>query len=285
MLFGAHVSSAGGIDNSPQRAADLGCEVFQTFTRSPQGGPAPKLTKEIVSKFKSEMKKYRLKEHYIHTPYYVNFASKNNKIRFDTINIVREELERGSLLGSKYVMTHLGSAKDAGQKNGLEMTIDGLIKVLNGYTGSTQLLIEIAAGSGEIMGDTFEELAAIIEGVNKKNGKQNDLNICFDTQHAFASGYDIRTPETIKATLNQFNNIVGIERLKLSHCNDSKVDIGKHVDRHTNLGEGKLGKQAFKFLVKESKLKNVNLVLETPRDEKGTEIKSEIQLLKKFRAK
>src|SRR3990167_8373903 len=99
MLFGAHVSMAGGIELAPKRAADAGCEVFQTFTRSPQGGPAPKLTPDIVEKFKSEMKRLKLAEHYIHTPYYINFASEKNRIRYGSIGVVREELERGTRLG------------------------------------------------------------------------------------------------------------------------------------------------------------------------------------------
>ena len=112
MLFGAHVSIAGGIDLAPKRAADCGSEVFQTFTRSPQGGPAPKITPNVVEKFKSEVKHLKLAAHYIHTPYYINFASQNNRIRYGSINVVREELERGTLLGSTYVMTDLGSARD-----------------------------------------------------------------------------------------------------------------------------------------------------------------------------
>jgi deoxyribonuclease-4 len=283
MLLGAHVSIAGGIELSPKRAADFGCEVFQTFTRSPQGGPAPKLAPDIIEKFKSEVGRLKLVAHYIHTPYYINFASQNNRIKYGSINVVREELERGTLLGSTYVMTHLGSAKDMGIKKGLAITTDGLVKVLQDYRGTTELLIEISAGSGEIIGDTFEEIAAIIGMTEKKLKRKNVLKVCFDTQHAFASGYDIRTPETIKETLKKFDNSIGLKRLKMSHCNDSKVALGAHVDRHENIGKGKLGLNTFKALVAEPKLKNVNLILETPRDEKGTEIVNEIKLLKKLR--
>ena len=109
MKIGCHVSIAGGIVNAPQRAADLGCEVFQIFTRSPQGGSAPKIDAEVVKKFKDEMKKWNQADCYIHAPYYINFASANKAIRKASIRIVREELERGSLIGAKYLMTHLGS--------------------------------------------------------------------------------------------------------------------------------------------------------------------------------
>lgn len=283
MLLGAHVSIAGGIDLAPKRAGKWGCEVFQTFSRSPQGGPAPKLTPEILKKFKAEMDKWQLKAHYIHTPYYINFASANNRIRHGTIAVVRDELERGSLLGSTYVMTHLGSAKDMTLAEAIELTVDGLVQILKDYKGSTQLLIEIAAGSGETLGDTFEEMAEIIEKTEKKLKRQNILNVCFDTQHAFASGYDLRTPTAIKDVVKKFDAIIGLKRLKMSHCNDSKVELGKHVDRHENLGQGQLGLNAFKAIIAEPKLKNMHLVLETPRNDQGTEIIAELKLLKKFR--
>ncbi len=283
MYFGAHVSTAGGIDLAPERANQFGCEVFQTFTRSPQGGAAPKLTPELVKRFKDEVKKYGLKAHYIHTPYYINFASANPRISKGTIGIIRDELERGTILGSQYVMTHLGSAKDVGMKKGMEMTVDGMCAILKDYKGTTELLIEISAGSGETIGDTFEEIAEVIERTEKKLKKKDILNVCFDTEHAFASGYDLRTPAAVKDTVKKFDSIIGLKRLKMSHCNDSKVEFGAHVDRHENLGKGKLGLGAFKAIIAEPKLKNMHLILETPRDAKGTEIIKEIKLLKKFR--
>jgi deoxyribonuclease IV len=285
MYVGAHVSIAGGIELSPERAANWGCEVFQTFSRSPQGGPAPKLTPDVVKSFKNNCRKFGLKAHYIHTPYYINFASTNNRIRYGTINVIRDELERGTLLGTEYVMTHLGSAREVGLKAGLEMTVEGMVKILKDYKGTAQLLIEIAAGSGETLGDTFEEIATVIEQTEKKLKRKNVLNVCFDTQHAFASGYDLRTAAAIKDTVKKFDTALGLERLRMSHCNDSKVEFGKHVDRHANLGTGHLDLAAFKAIIAEPKLKNMHLILETPRDEKGTEIKKEIKLLKSFRDK
>lgn len=285
MLLGAHVSIAGGIDKAPARAAEWGCEVFQTFSRSPQGGPAPKLTKEIVANFKSEMKANNLKEHYIHTPYYINFASTNPRIQKGTIHIIREELERGTLLGSKYVMTHLGSAKDVSEAKGIEMTIAGVAEILKTYKGTTQLLLEIAAGSGATLGDTFEELAQIIKGAEKKLKRNNVVNICLDTQHTFASGYDLRTAEAVKKTIKKFDDIIGLNRLKLSHCNDSKVDFESHVDRHENIGKGKMGKKAFEAIIKNTAFKNVNLILETPHDKDGVDIVKDLKTLKKIRDK
>src|SRR3989344_987235 len=163
MKIGCHVSIAGGIINAPERAADLGCEVFQMFTRSPQGGPAPKIDNEIIKKFKEEMKKRKQADCYIHAPYYINFASANPKTREASVRVVREELERGSLIGAKYVMTHLGSSKDMSREEGLKITGKGLKDALKGYKGSTELLLEISAGAGSVMGNTFEELEAILK--------------------------------------------------------------------------------------------------------------------------
>src|SRR3989339_1697336 len=118
MYFGAHVSIAGGIINAPKNAAAIGCEVFQMFTRSPQGGSVPPITAEMATEFKKLCQKYHQKEWVVHTPYFINFASANNRIKYGSINAVRQELERAALLGAKYLMTHLGSYKDLGPDRG-----------------------------------------------------------------------------------------------------------------------------------------------------------------------
>ncbi len=276
MLLGAHVSIAGGVFNAPERAAAIGCEVFQMFTRSPQGGKVPELSPEIVKKFKAAMKEHGQKESYVHTPYFINFASANPRIKYGSAQVIRQELERSSTLGVKYCMTHLGSFKDVGQKEGMKVVKEGLAKALDGYKGSTQFLIEIAAGAGEIIGDTFEELEEIIDS---KELKKYDIGICFDTQHAFASGYDLRTPEAIEETLNSFDNIIGLERMKMSHCNDSKIEFGGKRDRHEHIGEGHIGKEAFKILVNHPKIQHVNFILETKHDK----VEQDLKLLKKLR--
>jgi len=188
MNIGCHVSIAGGIQNAPKNAYDLGCEAMQIFTRPPQGGKAPELTQKIISGFKIKNSKLKIKEIYIHAPYYVNFASGNNRIRYGSASVIREELERASLIGAKYAMTHLGTAKDLGSKESFVKTVEMLHKCLDGYNGATKLILENSAGAGEIIGDDLKELAEII----KKTGNKNIAGICLDTQHSFASGYDWR---------------------------------------------------------------------------------------------
>ncbi|MDO8617630.1 MAG: deoxyribonuclease IV [Candidatus Uhrbacteria bacterium] len=275
MLFGAHVSIAGGIQNAPLNAAKIGCEVFQMFSRSPQGGSAPKITDVMMEEFQKNCVEHQLKEWVIHAPYYINFASAEERIRKNSIRIVREELERGSLINAKYVMFHPGSAKDMGEAQAMKFVVDGIKKIYDGYKGSTQLLVEISAGAGMVIGDTFEDVAQIIEGVDHP-----ELGVCFDTQHAFGSGYDLRTKETVNATFNQFDKIIGLNKLKMSHCNDSKVELGGHKDRHEHLGKGFIGLAGFRVMVNHPKLKNrINFYLETDPDG----VVEDLKKLKKMR--
>lgn len=283
MRFGLHVSIAGGVFKAPANAAEIGCEVFQMFTRSPRGGKAAELTPAIIKQFGDGMEKYRQAACYVHTPYYVNFASKNNRIRYGTIAIVREELKRSSQLGVTALMTHLGSAKDTGEKEARKMVVDGLTKMLDGYTGTTRFLIEFAAGAGAILGDSFEEIAGYIQQVEKKLLKlHGKIGVCLDTCHAFTAGYDLRTPEAVNATLKKFDDVIGLKRLALIHANDSKAHLGAHIDRHEHLGLGKIGKAGFAALVKHPKLQKIDFILETPHDGKE---KQDIELLKSFREK
>jgi deoxyribonuclease-4 len=276
--IGCHVSIAGGIWNAPKNAADFDCETFQIFSRSPHGGPVAELTKEVLEKFKLEMDQYKLSTFVIHAPYIINFGSSNPKTFHGSISIIRKELERGSLLGAKYVMFHPGSFKDLGEKEGMKQAQNGLVEVLDGYKGSTQLLIEISAGAGQVIGDTFEELAILMKPLKKS---KTFGGICFDTQHAFGSGYDLRNKASVDKTFASFDKIIGLDFLKMSHVNDSKVEFGSHKDRHEHIDEGFIGKQGFKafleFLHKE-KL-DIPLILETEHDKVETDIK----MLKKLR--
>ena len=279
--IGCHVSIPGGIWNAPKNAADLGCEVFQMFTRSPQGGPAPKIDEEVIKKFKEEMKKWGQKNCYIHAPYYINFASANKATRDASVRVIREELERGSLIGAKYVMTHLGSAKDMPRDEALKVVASGIKAVAKGYRGNTQFLLEISAGAGNVIGDTFEELEYILN--NAKDiclpaGRQ--VGICLDSAHMFASGYDIKTKEGFKATIDIIKNTVGLERIKLIHANDSMVGLGEHKDRHDHIGDGKIGVNGFKNLM--SVFGNTDFILETKPDKVEKDIKTLTGIRKSF---
>lgn len=299
--IGCHVSAAGGVWNAPKNAFDLKCEAFQIFTRPPMGGPAPKIETEAIEKFKSEMETYGYSHSYgldgnpfvVHAPYIVNFGSGKKPTYHGSISIVSEELKRANSLGAKYVMTHLGSFKDLGAKEGMKQAKEGLKEVLEKYDPSssgpagakdcTKFLLEISAGAGEVIGDTFEELAELMEKLVKF---KTFGGICFDTQHAFSAGYDFRTPKIALETFKQFDKVIGLKWLKMSHINDSKIELGGKKDRHEHIGEGKLGEAGFKEFMRylDSEFKTLNsssfpLILETEHDKVETDIK----ILKKIR--
>jgi deoxyribonuclease IV len=272
MNIGSHISITGGIQNAPERAGDLGCEIMQIFTRSPQGGKAPELTKEIINSFKIQNSKFKIQEVYVHTPYYINFASSNNRIRYGSASVVRDELERASLICAKYVMTHIGTAKDLGHKEAVAKTIEMLKKTLEGYSGTAKLLLENSAGTGEIIGDDLSELKEIIQKV----GSSSIAGICLDTQHSFASGYDWRD---FQKTISKIDKELGIKNIKLIHANDSKEEFGSKKDRHEHIGKGKLGLEAFVNIIKLAKENNIDMICETEHDF----VKEDIELLKKLR--
>lgn len=275
--IGAHVSIAGGIDKAPGRAAEQGCETFQSFTRSPQGGPAPELTEALVQNFKREMKKHGMKTFYIHAPYYINFASLKSNIRYGSINVIRQELERGSALGAAYVMAHIGSHTDQTLKEGIEKSSQAIEKILDGYQGSTEFLIEISAGAGSVLGDTFNEIGEIIRPLKNLSGFGG---ICFDTCHAFASGYDFRTEKGTRETLKEFDTEIGLKLLKLTHVNDSKFNLGEHHDRHEHIGKGYLGREGITNILTTPEFSRIDWILET----EDTDRKADVAALKEIRS-
>ncbi|MEA1937112.1 MAG: deoxyribonuclease IV [Patescibacteria group bacterium] len=278
MKFGAHISIAGGIEKAPERVRKIGGECFQMFSRSPRGGKSSALTKEKIKSFKENCRKYDLENYYLHTPYYINLASADNRIYHGSISAIKKEMETADLLGAKGVVTHLGSAKELGEKKAREKLIAGLTQVFTEQIFKTQLLLEITAGSGDIMGDNFEEIAYFIKETEKEISK-NKLGVCFDTAHAFASGYDLRNKKAVQKTFDDFDKIIGLEKLKLMHCNDSKVDLNSHLDRHENIGEGKIGEEGFRALVNEPRLQEPDFILETP----GGKQKEDLAVLRRLK--
>lgn len=292
----------------PERVFNLEGECFQFFARSPHGGSVKEATDEEIFKFQEELRRYELKNYYIHTPYFINLASLDNRIFYGSINAIKEDLKRAERLGAKFVVTHLGSAKDfksegellkqnedldipqkyqkiltklAFERNfsqkAFSRVISGL-KAIVSEKSKVPLLIEISAGSGAILGVSFEEIAFYLEEVPALSG------FCFDTAHAFASGYDLRTEKELKATFNLLEKHVGKEKLKLIHLNDSLGELNSNKDRHAHLGEGMIGIESFNFLVdyfyKENY--NVDVILETPTAEG---VLRDLEILKSARNK
>lgn len=273
MYIGAHVSIAGGVENAPERAKAIGAEVMQIFTRSPQGGKVPPITPDVVKKFKANCEKFDIKDTYVHAPYFINFASSNNRIKYGSISSVKQELDRASLLGAKYVMTHLGSAKDLGEKEAIKQTTESLKKVFDGYKGSAKLLIENSAGSGSIIGSDFSQISKIL----KAAPSPHLAGICLDTQHSFASGYDWKN--NFEKTIEKIEKEIGLKKIKLIHANDSKTELGSKKDRHAHIDKGLIGIEAFKKLVTIAMGINADMICETPHPG----VITDIEVLKKLR--
>ncbi len=267
MRIGAHVSIAGGLDTAPARAAEQGLECFQMFTRPPQGGRVAPIPAAEAGRFLKACDDHGQAAWYVHTPYVLNLASKEERIRRNSEEIIRTELERATILRAAAVMTHLGSASGVGREAGLKAVIAALKRIMAGYEGPARPLVEISAGSGQVIGDTFEEIAAVLSGVG-----DDRLGVCFDTAHAFASGYDLRDGEAVAGTLRRFDRTVGLGRLLVCHVNDSKPDLGGRVDRHEHLGLGKIGLGGFRALLASPLFPDVDLILETPHDDRTGDI-------------
>jgi len=259
---GCHVSIQGGVENAPKLARELCCEVMQIFSRPPQGGTGQELTEAVIEKFKGECKKYKIESVYIHAPYYINLASIDNKIRYGSIGAIRTELERASLLGAKYVMTHLGSAKETENSEAIKKVMDGLEKILDGYNGSAKLLIENSAGAGKIIGADIREIEDILNKLKKFPAL---AGVCLDTQHGFASGYD-------------WESGINFENIKLIHANDSATNLGSRKDRHEHIGKGKIGMNGFTQIAAFAKKQEIDLVCETDYPE----VMEDIKILKKL---
>ncbi|MEK7600404.1 MAG: deoxyribonuclease IV [Patescibacteria group bacterium] len=268
--IGVHVSIAGGIEHAPSRAAAEGCETFQCFTRSPQGGPVADLTQETIAAFQSAMHEHGLSRFVVHAPYIINLASDTPRTRHGSVSILRKELERASLLGARYVMFHPGSYGEATLEEGMERVKKSLHEILDGYSGTTQLLIETSAGAGHVMGSTFQEVGEMVRSVSQLDAFGG---VCFDTCHAFASGYDFRTPEGAAAMLADFDTHIGLRFLKVSHVNDSQTPLGGKKDRHEHIGAGHVGEGGIKAILTTPVFSAIDWILETEPEGRGEDLK------------
>lgn len=274
MLIGAHVSASGGLHQAPENAAALGLETFQFFSRSPQTGRSAPLAAEETALFQKTCARLGFTRWYVHAPYIINLASPERRIRETSISVLRDELGRADRLGATAMMTHLGSARGTGQEKALRLAGEGLRRILEGYEGRCRFLVENSAGAGEILGDDFSEIAAVLETAGDPR-----LGVCLDTAHAFASGYDWRTPSAVAETVRKFDAVVGLARLAVVHANDSAVGLGEHKDRHAHIGHGLIGLDGFRGIVASPALGGLDLILETPDDGRA----DDIAILKKLR--
>lgn len=263
MKLGVHVSISGTLDNAPDNARGLACDTFQMFTRNPRGWKFSKLDEEEVEGFRKKTKDYELFPVVTHMPYLPNLSSPKKAIYNKSVKSLTAELDRCGVLGIPYVVTHLGSHLGKGIDVGLGNLVSAINFALKENQNDVMLLLENTAGTKNSMGSTFEEIRRIVDGIKAKRR----IGICFDTAHAFAAGYDLRTPDSVDQTLKGFDSVLGLERLKVIHLNDSKGELGCGRDRHEHIGLGHIGEEGFRALLRHEATRTLPFILETPIDE------------------
>ncbi|MBI2339760.1 MAG: deoxyribonuclease IV [Deltaproteobacteria bacterium] len=276
-LLGAHMSIAGGVERAPGRGKSVGCEIIQLFTKNSNQWNDPVLSKESAAKFRGEMKANGIKTAFAHDSYLINLGSPNANLYQRSLGAFIEEHKRSEALGLMGVVFHPGAHVGSGEETAIKK-IAAAINVTHEKTPDFKVLtlLENAAGQGSTVGHRFEHLAAIMEKVKE----QKRIGVCFDTQHAFAAGYDLRTGEGYAGVWEEFDRIVGIKWLRAFHLNDSKKELGARVDRHEHIGKGLLGLTAFKCLMNDKRFDNIPMSLETPKSEDCHEDKEALDLLR-----
>jgi deoxyribonuclease-4 len=264
---GVHVSIAGSVDLAVDRAKKAGCDVFQMFSRNPRGWGFLPLSRESCDTFRSKIRSGNLLP-VDHMPYLPNLASPKSDIYDKSVAALTTELERCSLLGIPYLVTHLGHHLGDGNAGGRERVVRAINDALEVSDNSVMLLLENTAGEKNSVGSTFEHISGIMDGIYY----QNRIGICFDTCHAFAAGYELRTESGIRETITQFDNAIGIHNLRIIHLNDTKGDLGSHLDRHEHIGMGFLGEDAFRLILHHPVLSARPLICETPVDDRRDDV-------------
>ena len=263
MKLGVHVSIAGSIDLSIDRARSLGLNTFQIFTRNPRGWKFSDLKESNIVNFKNKILSENISTVVCHMPYLPNLSSPKEDVHNMSINALSSELERCNTLGIEYVVTHIGSHLGTGLEKGLDRVVKACNAALSNSSNNTMIILENTAGTKNNVGSKFDELKYIFDNVNDKSR----IGFCFDTCHAFAAGYDLSTSKSVIDTLKKFDQIIGLKYLKVVHLNDSKGELGNGLDRHQHIGRGFIGENGFRELLKNSTIKQLPLILETPIDE------------------
>ncbi len=281
-LLGAHMSIAGGLHLAFARIREVQGEALQIFLSNQRQWQTVPLTSEMVEDFRQQWKENDYMPVAAHDSYLINLAAPDPMILEKSVAAFANELQRAATLGIPFLITHPGSHRGVGVEAGLERFVDNMDRAITrSKTSTVMVLIENTAGQGTNLGSTFEEISFIISESQYGDG----LGVCLDTSHAFAAGYDIRTRVTYEDTLSKFDQIIGLERLKFFHINDSKRPLGSRVDRHEHIGKGEIGLAGFRLLLNDSRFRQHPMVLETPKGKELKEDKENLRVLRSLIAK
>lgn len=265
--LGLHLSIQGSIDRAVDRGREQGCDTFQMFSRNPRGWTSKRLASHTIEIFRNKLKGSGIFPVFIHTPYLLNLASPKDDVYFKSIEVLKDELQRASELGVPYVVTHLGSHLGYGKMAGFKRITKAINDSFLSVDNDSILLLENTAGTKNSMGSSFEDIKRILSKIKSSER----VGVCFDTSHAFTAGYDLVSQGALEFTLKRLDKVLGLEKLKLVHLNDSKGGLGSKMDRHEHIGMGMIGEKGIRNIL-HSRLGQLPLILETPIDGRRNDV-------------
>ncbi|MCD4785154.1 MAG: deoxyribonuclease IV [Candidatus Eremiobacteraeota bacterium] len=265
MKIGGHFPISKGLVKALEMTGRAGGNTMQFFTKNPGQWKSKKIDPMIAGRFIQAAKKKEIAPLIVHDSYLINLASADEELLRKSIKAFIEEIERAEMLSAKYIVTHMGAHKGAGEKSGLEILTRSVAESIEKTPGmDVTILLETTAGQGTQLGYSFSHIGHVIKNVRDSER----LGVCLDTCHIFAAGYDITSDEGYKKTLDEFEREIGLKNLKVVHVNDAKKPLGSRVDRHEFIGKGHIGIGAFERIVNDPGFSNIPLILETPEPEK-----------------
>lgn len=277
LLLGAHTSIAGGVSTAIDRAEKVGFNAIQIFSKNNNRWEAKPLEEDEIISFKQKWKDSGIGYIVVHDSYLINLCAKDKTLLKKSREAFVDELNRCEQLGIEYLNFHPGAHTGKGEEDGLKIIAESL-NLAHSKTKNFKVksMLETTAGQGTNLGYTFEQLRKIIDMVDDKER----MCVCIDTAHIFAAGYDIKSEDGYKKTMQEFNELIGLDLLKCFHMNDSKKELGSRVDRHDHIGKGFIGEEGFANIMNDTRIKNVPKILETP---KGKDMKEDVENLKVLR--
>lgn len=263
LLLGAHMSIGGGVHTSIERACSISCSAMQIFVKNNMQWFARPLTRDEIFTFLNHAQRGELLSVFAHANYLINLAATNPQFHANSIRALSEELTRADQLELPFLVLHPGAHLGAGEETGLNTIVASIDRALAGIPKvKTRIALETTAGQGSCLGHTFEQIAHIIDNVRQPER----LCVCLDTAHVFAAGYEIGTEPAIRRMFREFDRTIGLDRLVAIHLNDSKTARGSRVDRHEHIGKGRIGLDAFRFIMRDRRFRKIPKVLETPKE-------------------
>ncbi|MFB0526415.1 MAG: deoxyribonuclease IV, partial [bacterium] len=260
MRFGFHIWISEGFSKVPELARRRRARTIQFFSRNPRTWAVSSIPGEEVKKFREGVRALEIKPLFVHMPYLANLASSRQDFYLKSIDALSIELERAEILGARFLITHMGSRGEASESESIERLIKAINFSLHRVRNNVTVVVENTAGQGQQVGYKFSQIKTVIDRVKNKER----IGVCLDTAHAFQAGYDLSQRDGLEKTLEEFERLIGFDKLKLLHLNDSKTPLGSRVDRHWHIGEGYIGSEGFKNIVNHPKLFHFPGIMETP---------------------